>query len=116
MYSLYFLDLFMCFSTIYFSGIFLIILFRMSLEVMLVCNGRQVFEEVVASSVAQQRILNPMEPGSWGRSIKDLGHLAYLIRATHLSNFSVKPLPIDVLAAVDTYKMTALHVRILPTF
>ena len=71
----------------------------------------QALEEVVASSVAQERIANPREPGSWGRSIKDLGHFVSLIRFSYLANFSVHALPMDVLAAIDTYKLSALQVR-----
>lgn len=59
----------------------------------------------------QGRIDDPAAPGKWGRRVKDVGRLAYLIRADRLSNFSQHQLPGDVMTALDTYKLSALQVR-----
>lgn len=74
---------------------------------------KQVLEQVVASDMIQDRIQNSHDPGSWGRHLKDVGRLAYLIRADHLKRYSQERLPWDVLSAVDTYKLSALQARYL---
>ncbi|KAE8750451.1 hypothetical protein FOCC_FOCC002745 [Frankliniella occidentalis] len=76
---------------------------------------KQVLEQVVASGLFQGRITTADHPGTWGRSLKDVGRLTYLIRATLLSNYTMSThrLPPDVLAAVDTYKLSAMQARYL---
>lgn len=74
---------------------------------------KQVLEQVVASLTMQGRVEDPTAPGKWGRAIKDVGRLAYLVRAERLANYSEYQLPIDVMTAVDTYKLSALQARLL---
>lgn len=76
---------------------------------------KQVLEQVVASGLFQGRITTADHPGTWGRSLKDVGRLTYLIRATLLSNYTMSThrLPPDVLAAVDTYRLSAMQARYL---
>ncbi|KAK3911028.1 Otoancorin [Frankliniella fusca] len=74
-----------------------------------------VLEQVVASSLFQGRIEIPDHPGTWGRYLKDVGRLTYLIQAATLANYSLPThrLDPDVLAAVDTYKLSAMQARYL---
>ncbi|XP_034251921.1 uncharacterized protein LOC117651725 isoform X2 [Thrips palmi] len=74
---------------------------------------KQVLEQVVATMVIQGRIEEAGAPGTWARRIKDVGRLAYLIRADRLANYSQHQLPADVLTALDTYKLSSLQARCL---
>ncbi|KAJ1530842.1 hypothetical protein ONE63_005687 [Megalurothrips usitatus] len=72
---------------------------------------KQVLEQVLANCLIQGRIEDLAAPASWGRNIKDVGRLVFLLRAHQLAVFRSHRLPADVLASIDTYELSAVQAR-----